>query len=152
MRLEPLMTYHANLGDGLDLGQGPYGHRLIVEVHGGAFEGPRLKGKLRDAGCADWLAVGADGYGHLDVRATFETDDGAFIYVQYNGHVEMTEAVQNAIAGDGTTDYGDNYFFTTPRMQTGDPRYQWVNNLICIGQGRVRDGRVEYQVFAVMND
>jgi hypothetical protein len=152
MKLEHLFTYHANLGASLEVGAGAFGHRVIVEVDGGAFEGPRLKGTIRKAGCADWLAVGADGYGHLDVRATFETDDGAYIYVQYNGHVEMTEAVQKAIGGEGETDYGEAYFFTTPRMQTGDPRYAWVNNVICVGQGRLRAGRVEYQVFAVVND
>ncbi|MGE0372752.1 MAG: DUF3237 domain-containing protein [Gammaproteobacteria bacterium] len=151
MKLEPLFTYHANLGASLDIGAGPYGHRVIVEVDGGAFEGPRLKGVIRKAGCADWLAVGADGYGHLDVRATFETHDGAYLYVQYTGHVEMTEAVQKAIAGEGETDYGDNYFVTTPRIQTGDSRYQWLNNVVCVGQGRIRRGRVEYQVYQVVN-
>jgi hypothetical protein len=151
MKLEPLFSYHAKLGASLDVGAGPFGHRIIVEVDGGAFEGARLKGTIRKAGCADWLAIGGDGYGHLDVRATFETDDGAYIYVQYTGHVEMTEAVQKAIAGEGRTDYGDVYFFTTPRMQTGDPRYAWVNNIICVGRGRLRDGCVEYEVFEVVN-
>ena len=39
MKLELLFSYYANLGEGLDVGQGPYGNRLIVEVHGGEFEG-----------------------------------------------------------------------------------------------------------------
>ena len=72
--------------------------------------------------------------------------------MQYTGDVEMTEAVLKAIGGEGETDYGDACLFTTPRMPTGDPRYAWVNNVICVGQGRLRAGRVEYQVFAVQND
>ncbi|MGE0483931.1 MAG: DUF3237 domain-containing protein [Gammaproteobacteria bacterium] len=151
MKLEPLFTYHANLTASLDVGAGPYGHRTIVEVHGGAFEGPRLKGTIRRAGCADWLTL-ADGHGHLDVRATFETDDGAFIYVEYRGVVELTDAAQKALAGEGETEFGEGYFVTAPRMQTGDPRYAWVNNLVCVAQGRLRAGRVEYRVFAVVND
>lgn len=151
MKFEHLLTYHANLGESLEVGSGPYGNRLIVEVHGGAFEGPKLKGKIRDAGCADWLAIGADGFGHLDVRATFETDDGAFIYVQYTGHLELTEGMQKALAGEGETNYGDQYFFTTPRMQTGDPRYAWVNNIVCVAQGRLLANRVEYNVHQVVN-
>ena len=94
--------------------------------------------------------MGADGYGHLDVRATFETDDGAFIYVQYNGHVEMTEAVQKAIGGEGETDYGDAYFFTTPRMQTGDPRYAWLNRIICVGTGSRQADHVRITFFEVL--
>ena len=46
MKFELLLTYHANIGEGLDVGAGAYGTRLIVEVHGGEFEGKKLKGKL----------------------------------------------------------------------------------------------------------
>ena len=151
MKFELLFNYHANLGASLEVGTGPYGNRLIVEVAGGAFEGEKLKGKIRDAGCADWLSI-TEGFGHLDVRATFETHDGAIIYVEYTGKTELTEAFANALStGEGGTDYGDAYFFTTPRMQTGDPRYAWVNNIICVGQGRLQPGRVEYNVYQVVN-
>ena len=64
----------------------------------------------------------------------------------------MTEGVQKALAGEGETEYGDAYFMTSPRMQTGDPRYAWVNNIVCVAQGRLRPGRVEYEVFQVVND
>jgi len=151
MKLEPLFSYHAVLRDALDIGHGPFGQRLIVEVDGGAFEGPQLRGTIRKAGCADWLTM-SDDYGHLDVRATFETHDGAYIYVEYRGHIELTDAVRAALGGSGQTEFGEAYFVTSPRMQTGDPRYRWVNNLVCVAQGRLRPGRVEYQVYAVRND
>ncbi len=150
MKTELLMTYHANLGAPLELGRGPYGNRLIVEVDGGAFEGPRLRGIIRKPGCADWLTMTED-YGHLDVRATFETHDNALIYVEYTGKLEFTPGVQAALSGGGETDYGDQYFFTTPRMQTGDERYLWVNNIVCVGQGRLRTGKVEYNVYQITN-
>ena len=151
MKFVPLMTYYANLTQALPVGPGMYGNRLIVEVDGGAFEGPRLQGTLRRAGCADWLTITED-YGHLDVRATFETHDGAYIYVEYIGRVELTPAVQAALAGNGSTEYGEAYFVTAPRMQTGDPRYRWVNNMVCVAQGKLSPGRVDYQVFEVAND
>ena len=151
MKTELLMNYHAILGESIDVGGGAYGERLIVEVHGGAFEGPKLKGKFREAAAADWLHV-SDGFGHLDVRVTMVTDDGANIYMQYNGKVELTEAAANAIAGDGETDYGDHYFFTTPRFQTGDERYKWLNNIVCVSEGRLRPGRVEYNVYQMLTD
>lgn len=150
MRLEPLLSYHANLVAALDVGTGPFGQRLIVEVDGGEFDGPRLRGRIRQAGCADWLTL-ADDYGYLDVRATFETHDGAYIYVEYYGRVEMTPKVQAALAGQGETAFGEAYFMTAPRMQTGDPRYRWVNNLICVAEGRLSPGRVDYNVFQVVN-
>jgi Protein of unknown function (DUF3237) len=151
MKLVPLMSYYARLGAALPVGPTMYGNRMIVEVDGGEFHGPRLNGVLRNAGCADWLTMGED-YGHLDVRATFETHDGAYIYVEYIGKVELTPAVQAALAGNGTTEYGEAYFVTAPRMQTGDPRYLWVNNIVCVAQGKLSAGRVDYQVFQVAND
>lgn len=151
MKLVPLMSYYARLGAALQVGSTMYGNRMIVEVDGGEFQGPRLNGVLRKAGCADWLTMAED-YGHLDVRATFETHDGAHIYVEYIGRLELTPAVQAALAGNGTTEYGEAYFVTAPRMQTGDPRYQWVNNIVCVAQGKISAGRVDYQVFQVAND
>ena len=152
MKLEPLMNYHANLLPPLEVGKGPFGNRVIVEVDGGEFEGPRLKGTIRKAACADWLMFDDDGNGHLDVRATFETHDGAYIYVQYFGHIIVTPAFQAALAGEGETDYGEVHFFTSPRMETGDERYKWVNTVVAVAEGRVRNGRVEYQVYQAVND
>ena len=151
MRLEPLMSYHADLLPAVVVGTGPYGTRAIFEVTGGAFEGPRLRGKLLKGG-GDWMLIDAQGMGHLDVRATFETHDGALIYVQYFGRVIVTEAVNQALQGHGATDYGDTHFFTQPRFETGDARYAWLNQVVAVAQGRVCHGRVEYQVFACAND
>ncbi|MEM7541339.1 MAG: DUF3237 domain-containing protein [Pseudomonadota bacterium] len=151
MKLVPLLSYHATLGEAHDIGAVPTGHRFIVEVTGGAFEGEKLKGTISSGGGADWLHM-TDDFGHLDVRATFITDDGAKIYVEYFGKLELTENVQAALAGNGECDYGEQYFVTSPRMQTGDERYKWLNNIICVAQGRLKSGQVEYNVFQVTND
>jgi hypothetical protein len=92
MKLEPLMTIHADLKPPVDHGAGPNGTRLVFDVTGGHFEGARLRGTLLPSG-GDWLLLDAEGVGHLDVRITLETDDGARIYVQYCGVIVMNEAV-----------------------------------------------------------
>ena len=85
MKLEFLMEYTANLRQPVrNTGAGPLGTRGLAVVTSGSFEGPRLKGTLW-AGVADWWLMGSDEVLRLDVRATFETDDGALIYVQYYG-------------------------------------------------------------------
>lgn len=152
MKLEPLFTYYANLGTALDVGNGPFGKRMTFEVHGGEFKGEKLNGKIRDASCADWMTISDEGYGHLDVRASFETNDGANIYVQYSGVIELTPGIMAALAGEGETGFGEQYFFTNPRMQTGDERYKWVNSLFCVARGRLVPDKVEYEVFQVVND
>jgi hypothetical protein len=56
---------------------------------------------------------------HLDVRLLLETDNGARIYVQYRGVLVVNETTHAALAKGGSTDYGDTYFMTQPRFETG---------------------------------
>jgi hypothetical protein len=88
------------------------------------------------------------------VRATFKTHDGAAIYVQYHGIVEVTEDMAAILGGaNKSVDYGDQYFFTNPRLETGDQRYQWVNQTQFLAEGRLVPGpAVEYRVYRVEND
>jgi len=148
MNLEYELTYNATLRDPVAVGPGPYGTRLVYEVTGGSVDGKRLKGKVLTGG-ADWILVGPDGWGRLDVRAQFLTDDGAAIYAVYYGLLEMNEKVQRAIASGGSTDYGDQYFRTNPRLETGDPRYAWLNRTMFVAEGRIGPHAVEYKVHRV---
>jgi hypothetical protein len=150
-RLEYLMTYRADLKQPAEIGAVPSGIRRIYDVAGGSFEGPRLKGKLLESG-GDWLLIGNDGVGRLDVRGTFETEDGARVYMQYHGVLVITEQVMEAITGGGETQYGDTYFMTQPRFETGDPRYAWLNSTVAVSQGRVLPNAVEYRVYQVVNE
>ncbi len=150
-KLEHIATFRADVGDGIDIGAGPAGARQIFDVRGGTFEGPRMKGKVLASG-ADWVVIGSDGVGRIDVRVTLQTDDGANIYVQYHGVVELNEKVMAALAAGEETDFGDAYFFTAPRFETGDERYAWLNKIVAIGQGRMIPKAVEYRLFEVQND
>ena len=79
-----------------------------------------------------------------------ETDDGAFVYIQYYGLIEINEKIQAAMASSEGTDFGDQYFRTTPRFETGDPRYAWLNQSVFVGEGRFYPGfGVEYRVYRV---
>lgn len=153
MKLEPLMEYYANLEAPLDLGDGgPFGKRMIFEVNGGEFNGPKLKGKFREMAGGDWIIFDNNGLGRLDVRITMETHDGAIIYCQYFGTMVVNEVMAKALSEGTDCDYGETDFFTAPRLETGDERYQWVNQIVAVGQGRVVNGRVEYKVFQCVND
>ena len=150
MKLEHLVTYRADLKPPLEVGAGPFGTRSIFDVIGGTAEGPRLRGKLLPSG-GDWLLVDANGTGYLDVRGTLETDDGALIYIHYHGVLELNEKVLSAAAEGQETDYGDTYFMTQPRFETGDPRYQWINRIVAVAEGRVLPNAVEYHVYQLVN-
>jgi hypothetical protein len=150
-RLEHLVTYHANLKPPVEIGEGPFGNRSIHDVTGGTFEGPRLRGTLVASG-GDWILRDSSGVGRLDVRATLETDDGARIYLQYYGVIVLNDAVLEAMAASREVQYGDLYFMTQPRFETGDPRYAWLNAVVAVAEGRPKVGGVEYRVYQVLND
>ena len=64
--------------------------------------------------------------------------------------LEFNEAVQNALATGGGTDWGDQYFRTTPRFETGDDRYAWLTRTVFVGEGRLLPHTgVEYRVSRV---
>ncbi|MBD2410352.1 hypothetical protein FACHB389_01595 [Nostoc calcicola FACHB-389] len=151
MKLEPLLTLRVDITAPLEVGTGPYGTRLIFNIGGGTFEGGRLRGKILPGG-ADWILVDGEGVWHMDVRLLLETEDGARIYVQYYGVMVMNEKIGTALASGGATEYGDTYFMTQLRFETGDGRYRWLNRVVAVGEGRLESGVVEYRVCELVND
>ena len=111
MELAHEFTFNARLADAVPIGEGPYGRRHIREVLGGEVTGERINGTVGTGG-SDWILVGPDGWGRLDVRLTILTDEGAAIYVQYFGTIEYNDAAHAANAGDGAAIYVQ-YFGTS---------------------------------------
>src|SRR5213078_1741069 len=89
-RLEHIMSYTATLGERERVGPVPEGLRVNVQVTGGDVTGPKVFGKIGSLG-GDWLTVRRDGVVMLDVRGTIHTNDGALIYVTYNGISDLGE-------------------------------------------------------------
>jgi hypothetical protein len=128
---------------------GPYGTRVIVPATEGRVKGERISGTFVGSG-GDWLLIGPDGWARVDVRVQLQTDDGALIYITYGGIMEMNEKVMSAIlSADEQTTFEDQYFRTTPRLETGDEGYAWVNQAVFVGRGRVTTRGVEYEVYRV---
>ena len=137
--LEFLGLVEATLAPAHALLDAPFGGRLIVDVTGARVEGPRLRASMIGTAAADWVTVSADGsIGALDVRVTLRTDDGALIYSEYRGRVRF--------GADGV-----HQVYTSPRYETGDPRYAWLNGLQCLGKGvsNAKERWLRYRLYAV---
>ena len=142
-------TYDATLAAPMMIGNGPYGTRTFFAATGGRAKGDRINGTLVGGG-GDWLLIGSDGWSRLDVRAQIQTDDGAVLYMTYSGLLQLTDKVMAAVATmTEETAFDDQYFRTTPRLETGDERYAWVNQTMFISRGRLLPGGVEYEVYRV---
>ncbi len=146
MKMQQEFTLFATLEEPLPIGDVPTGQRIYFGVTGGEITGPRLKAKILGGG--EWALLGPDGFLRVDVRLQAVTDDGAYFYIQYVGLLEMNAAAQNAIANGTGTEYGEQYFHTNPRIETGDERYAWLNTTFFVGEGRIMPGlAVEYRVW-----
>lgn len=138
--LTPLCTLEARLAAPLLLPNTPAGTRSILEVLSLNVTGPRLSARMKGHAAADWLILSPDGtIGTLDVRATIETDDGALIFMQYNGRMQRQ--------ADGT-----RKIYIAPRFDTGDSRYAWLNAIQGVGKAIFQDGSGElhYDIYEVM--
>ena len=129
-----LGTLTAETGTRTVVDNGPQGTRTIVQIVGGRFEGPRLKGTVVIP-AGDWITNRADGSYRLDVRLTLRTDDGALILVTYNGIGQTTSAGASLRA--------------TPLFETGDARYTWLTRLQAVAIGERVGTAVSYDVYAL---
>jgi len=146
MKLVKEFTLSASLGQPINIGNSPAGQRSYFDVLGGTINGERVNGKLLGGG--EWALIGSDKHLRVDVRLQAQTDDGANLYIQYFGIIELNEKLVSATENGTETDFGDQYFYTNPRIETGDPRYAWLNQTFLIGEGRIVSGHgVEYRVW-----
>ena len=148
LRLQPLLNAEITLAPPQELGETPQGRRRIIGITGGSFRGERLSGRVL-AGGADWQVIRSDGVADLDARYTLETADGALIYVRNHGYRHGPADVLKKLAAGEDVDPALYYMRTAPLFETGDPRYAWLNRLICVGTGARRKNSVHLEIFEV---
>ena len=129
-------TITVQLGERIEVGSGPKGTRLVVDVASIEVESDRVRASLAATDAADWLTLSEDGsIGCVDVRFTLKTDDGAYIYVEYAGRADMANGL----------------IATAPTFQTGDERYAWLNKIQAVGAGALEEnGRLIYSLYEVV--
>ena len=110
------------------LGTTPVGTRIVQEIASARLEGPRVMASLVGAAAADWLAIDPSGVATFDIRMTLRTDDGATVYLAYQGRADWSEAMGRAPV------------YAAMTFESGDERYAWLNALMPVGKGLVGEG------------
>ena len=123
--LVPLATMTLSLREPLILEDTPSGGRWVVEAEGGVLDGPRIRAEIDGHANADWFTVGPHQIGTVDARLRARTTDDADVLLFYEGRVDLA-------AGPGP-------IYITPRFETSDDRYRWLNSLQAVGKGRFSD-------------
>jgi hypothetical protein len=135
IELVPLCTATITLADPIVLPNTPCGTRIIVETTDAVYEGERLSGKQKGVAAADWMTLGPEGTGTLDVRGALETPDGALVYVTYRGRLDLSVAP------------GSAPIYAAPLYETGDERYAWLNRIQAVAKGALDGQTLTYEIY-----
>jgi len=148
-RLTPVYRLEATLGQPLELGAIPQGHRRIVPLAGGTFSGPEINGTLVPGASADWQIVLADGTALGDVRYTLQTDGGDLLYVQSRGVRHASPEVLARLGRGEDVDANEYTFRTSTQIETAARALDWLNKGIFISVGGRQTGAVIYETYLV---
>jgi hypothetical protein len=141
------LTLEVNFAGMLNIGRVPAGLRRIAPVPGGRFTGPRLAGSVLPGG-ADWVINRANGVMLTDVRLTLKTDDGALIYLGYQGRFRAAPEAMARFGKGALLEAGEYSLALSARLECGDTRYDWLNDLIVVGTGEQTRSGPTYSLFA----
>ncbi|MBX7434023.1 DUF3237 domain-containing protein [Mycobacterium sp. Y57] len=122
------------------------GTRLTFVATGGVVSGPDLRGEILPGG-GDWLLIGGDGVGRVDVRATIRAHDGALIHFESRGVIKIPPDGMQRLADGQALAFGETYIRTTPVFETADPRYDWLSHCVAVGYNMLSPGHVDYRVY-----
>lgn len=125
------------------------GSRLTFVATGGVVAGPRLRGEVLPGG-GDWLVVGGDGVGRVDVRATIRTHDGALIHFASRGVIKVPDDGMARLAAGQALSFAETYVRTTPTFDTADDRYGWLSQIVALGYNVLSPDHVDYRIYRVL--
>jgi hypothetical protein len=146
------LAAHGDFGGRAGAPAGAKRLRRRIGITGGRFygqtRGSQLSGRVLPGG-ADWQIVRRNSVAELEARYTLETADGALVYVGNRGLRHGPPEVMKELMERKDVDPSLYYMRTTPRFETGDPRYAWLNGLVCVATGARRAAAVELDVYEV---
>ena len=139
----------AELAGIVDVGLTPMGHRRVVNILGGHFDGDRLSGSVLPGG-ADWQWVRSDGTIDLDARYTLKTNQGDLIQVTSQGLRTAPPDVLARLGQGEDLDPTLYYFRTVMRFETSAPALLYLTRLLAVAYGRRTANAVELRVDEIL--
>ncbi len=144
-QLEFVFEVRAKVADPIVVGQVPDGTRRIIDILGGTFEGPKIKGKLLPGG-ADWQIIRQDGFTEVDARYILQTENGDLIYVSNIGIRHAPPEIIKRLNAGEEVDQSQIYFRAVPKFETASPDLEWLMRsiFICTGERRPNDVAIRF--------
>jgi hypothetical protein len=125
-------------------------------VDSGTVNLPDGTSVLRVVTASDWMTTGPTRTITIDARSSAISNDGKEnMDFAYLGKMEITPEVEEVISGKSgkEMEFGDCYYYTTPRIYSRCERWAWVNDTVFVAAGKLRleEGRpvVSYRIYKV---
>ena len=125
--LEFVLEEVVKLGEVIEVGQTARGHRRIIPITGGRFEGPDIRGEVMPGGW-DWQLDQPDGCTDVVADYFLKTDDGAVINVRNTG------TICRPVAGEAPRPVRTHPVFEPPLG-----KYQWLGESAFVGTLELAD-------------
>ena len=144
---ELLCTLSVEVGEVVSMGPGPVGERRRVDILGGTFEGPRIKGQVMPG--ADWQLLRQDGVLDLDARYALRVDGGGLVHVLSQGLRHGPPEIMAKLARGEDVDPSSYVFRSVMRFETGEPSLAFLNKTIAVAVAQRKARRVELTAWAI---
>lgn len=142
-----LCSLSVEVGELITMGDGPLGERRMVNILGGTFEGPGMKGTVLPG--VDWQILRRDGVLDLDARYALREERGGTVRVVSQGYRHGPPEVMASL-GRGEDVDPDSYFFrTVMRFETGAPELAFLNKVIAVAKAQRKARRVELRAWTI---
>ena len=130
-----LCNLAVEVGVPVDAGHTPLGQRRLVPILGGSVGGGRLTGRVLPGG-ADFQMIHGGTQARLEARYMLELADGTRVFVQNNALRAASAEVTGRLLRGEPVDPSEVYFRGQVTLETGDPRWSWLNErqFLCVGQ------------------
>lgn len=148
VELRDLFDMHVDLEPAQAIAS-PEVSRMVFVATGGTVRGDRIEGEVLPGG-GDWLRVGTDGVGRVDVRATIRTHDGELVLLSNTGVIAIAgEALERFGAGQ-SLEWDELHARSAPLFETGAEQYAWLNSVVGVAVHGLGPEHVDYRVFEVL--
>jgi hypothetical protein len=149
--MELIAHVEADLPSVTVFGPTPEGLRISYYIANGRWTGPRIHARYRAEG-GDWIVLRRDGVAVPNARATVEADDGALLYYELTGTIDLgPEGYARGLANDLPEVAA---LSLVARVTTASEKWQWLNRLTLVGAGVVnlKIGRTDYDLYSIQRD
>ncbi|TAN19761.1 MAG: DUF3237 family protein [Chitinophagaceae bacterium] len=147
-----VMTYWERIEGPMQSTKGSaLGERLCWQVAEASLTGENIHARSTMAG-TDWMRLGKDGIRRADNRIQFVTIDHEPILFSYdNAIIKPSDIFFKAWEEGKGSNFEDQYMRISPRFQTAEGKYSWLEQNIFIGIGRLFGHKqIIYEIFMVL--